>query len=57
MPEIDSLGRGSYARQHQDCNLQVIYPTVPSNYFHALRRQVHREFRKPVSEFIIYMIV
>ncbi|KAJ3088075.1 2-oxoglutarate dehydrogenase E1 component [Physocladia obscura] len=42
-------GKGSYARQHQECNMQVIYPTVPSNYFHALRRQVKREFRKPVD--------
>ncbi|KAJ3403510.1 hypothetical protein HDU80_004076 [Chytriomyces hyalinus] len=41
-------GKGSYARQHQECNMQVIYPTVPSNYFHALRRQVKREFRKPL---------
>ena len=36
------------ARQHQDCNMQVVYPTTPANYFHALRRQIHREFRKPV---------
>ncbi|KAJ3097101.1 2-oxoglutarate dehydrogenase E1 component [Phlyctochytrium planicorne] len=43
--------KGSYPRQHQDCNMQVIYPTVPSNYFHALRRQVHREFRKPLVVF------
>jgi 2-oxoglutarate dehydrogenase E1 component len=48
MPDINTAGKGSYARQHQDCNMQVIYPTVPSNYFHALRRQVHREFRKPM---------
>ena len=49
MPERDNADKGSYARQHQDCNYQVAYPTVPSNYFHLLRRQVHREFRKPVS--------
>lgn len=48
MPSLDSSEKGSYARQHQDCNMAVIYPTVPSNYFHALRRQVHREFRKPL---------
>ncbi|KAJ1548780.1 hypothetical protein HK405_015274 [Cladochytrium tenue] len=51
MPSLESLGRGSYARQHQDCNLQVAYPTVPSNYFHLLRRQVHRQFRKPLAIF------
>lgn len=33
-------------RQHQDCNMQMIYPTTPANYFHALRRQLHRDFRK-----------
>ncbi|OZJ01529.1 hypothetical protein BZG36_05487, partial [Bifiguratus adelaidae] len=35
-------------RQHQDCNMQVVYPSTPANYFHALRRQIHREFRKPL---------
>lgn len=35
-------------RQHQDCNMAVIYCTTPSNVFHALRRQVHRDFRKPL---------
>eukprot|EP00842_Homolaphlyctis_polyrhiza_P001163 jgi/Hompol1/2047/HPOL_002848-RA len=51
MPSAEGTGKGSAARQHQDCNMQVIYPTVPSNYFHALRRQVHREFRKPLIVF------
>jgi len=35
-------------RMHQDCNMQVIYASTPANYFHALRRQIHREFRKPL---------
>lgn len=35
-------------RQHQDCNMQVVYPTTPSNIFHLLRRQMHRQFRKPL---------
>ncbi|GAA5976371.1 hypothetical protein JCM11641_005992 [Rhodosporidiobolus odoratus] len=38
-------------RQVQDCNMQVIYPTVPSNIFHALRRQIHRDYRKPLVVF------
>ncbi|GAA5956132.1 hypothetical protein JCM3765_005461 [Sporobolomyces pararoseus] len=38
-------------RQHQDCNLQLIYPTIPSNIFHALRRQIHRDYRKPLVVF------
>jgi 2-oxoglutarate dehydrogenase E1 component len=51
MPSLDEKGKNSHARQHQDCNYQVVYPTVPSNYFHVLRRQVMRDFRKPVSLF------
>ncbi|CAE6460790.1 unnamed protein product [Rhizoctonia solani] len=38
-------------RVHQDCNMQIVYPTTPSNYFHVLRRQVHRDFRKPLIIF------
>jgi 2-oxoglutarate dehydrogenase E1 component len=33
-------------RQHQDCNMQVAYMTTPANYFHILRRQMNRQFRK-----------
>ena len=29
-------------------NIQVINCTTPANYFHALRRQMHRNFRKPL---------
>ena len=29
-------------------NLQLCVPTTPANYFHMLRRQVRREFRKPL---------
>lgn len=36
-------------RQHQDCNFQVAYPTTPGNLFHLLRRQQHRQFRKPLT--------
>ncbi|EGS23437.1 mitochondrial 2-oxoglutarate dehydrogenase E1 component-like protein [Thermochaetoides thermophila DSM 1495] len=38
-------------RQHQDCNMQVAYPTSPSNLFHLLRRQIKRQFRKPLILF------
>lgn len=38
-------------RQHQDCNYQVVYPTTPANLFHILRRQQHRQFRKPLILF------
>jgi 2-oxoglutarate dehydrogenase E1 component len=29
-------------------NIQVCVPTTPANYFHMLRRQIHRRFRKPL---------
>ena len=29
-------------------NWQVVVPTTPANFFHALRRQVRRSFRKPL---------
>lgn len=39
-------------RQIQDCNMQLVYTTTPANYFHVLRRQVLREFRKPLIHFM-----
>ena len=33
-------------------NMQVVIPSTPASYFHALRRQVHRKFRKPVIFFM-----
>eukprot|EP01062_Namystynia_karyoxenos_P082975 TRINITY_DN944_c0_g2_i1.p1 TRINITY_DN944_c0_g2~~TRINITY_DN944_c0_g2_i1.p1 ORF type:complete len:1042 (+),score=381.08 TRINITY_DN944_c0_g2_i1:85-3126(+) len=35
-------------RQVRNTNWQVCYPSTPAQYFHLLRRQVHREFRKPL---------
>ena len=32
-------------------NMQVVNCTTPANFFHALRRQLHREFRKPLVIF------
>jgi len=32
----------------QTTNIQVVNCSTPANYFHALRRQVHRNFRKPL---------
>ena len=34
--------------QIQRCNLQIVNCTTPANYFHCLRRQIHRDFRKPL---------
>ncbi|KAM5442072.1 2-oxoglutarate dehydrogenase E1 component [Microsporum ferrugineum] len=38
-------------RQHQDCNIQIAYMTSPANLFHILRRQINRQFRKPLIIF------
>ncbi|KAK3054055.1 2-oxoglutarate dehydrogenase E1 component [Extremus antarcticus] len=38
-------------RQHQDCNMQVAVVTTPANNFHLLRRQMNRQFRKPLISF------
>lgn len=32
-------------------NIQVVNCTTPANFFHVLRRQLHREFRKPLVVF------
>ena len=42
-------------RQHQDMNISVVYCTTPANLFHVFRRQVHREFRKPLILSLIHI--
>lgn len=32
-------------------NMQLVNPTTPANFFHVLRRQLHRVFRKPLVVF------
>ena len=32
----------------QTVNIQVVQPTTPANFFHLLRRQISRSFRKPL---------
>ena len=34
--------------QIQHANMQVVNCSTPANYFHVLRRQIHRDFRKPL---------
>ncbi|KDO20700.1 oxoglutarate dehydrogenase [Saprolegnia parasitica CBS 223.65] len=34
--------------QIQQTNWQIVYCSTPAQYFHVLRRQLHREFRKPL---------
>lgn len=40
-----------------DLNMQVINPTTPANQFHALRRQLKRDFRKPLIVFSPKMLL
>jgi 2-oxoglutarate dehydrogenase E1 component len=47
-PEHSSARLERYLQLCAQDNLQVCYPTTPANYFHVLRRQMHRSFRKPL---------
>jgi 2-oxoglutarate dehydrogenase E1 component len=53
----DNLGRGGKNRETRleerirRGNWQVCYPSTPANYYHMLRRQIHRSFRKPLIFF------
>jgi 2-oxoglutarate dehydrogenase E1 component len=50
-PEHSSARIERFLQLCAEDNLQVINCTTPANYFHALRRQMHREFRKPLIAF------
>ena len=47
-PEHSSARLERYLQLSAEDNWQVIVPTTPANYFHALRRQMRRSFRKPL---------
>jgi len=47
-PEHSSARLERFLQQCAEDNMQVINCTTPANYFHALRRQLHRDFRKPL---------
>ena len=47
-PEHSSARLERYLQLCAQDNMQVAYPTTPANYFHVLRRQMHRPFRKPL---------
>ena len=57
-PETQQFFEGRHlGTQVQNTNWQVVYPTTPAQYFHVLRRQVHREFRKPLILFTSKMLL
>ncbi|MDC1096610.1 2-oxoglutarate dehydrogenase E1 component [Pelagibacteraceae bacterium] len=47
-PEHSSARLERFLQMCAGENIQVINCTTPANYFHALRRQMHRGFRKPL---------
>jgi 2-oxoglutarate dehydrogenase E1 component len=47
-PEHSSARLERYLQLCAQDNMQVVCPTTPANYFHVLRRQMHRSFRKPL---------
>jgi 2-oxoglutarate dehydrogenase E1 component len=50
-PEHSSARIERYLQLCAEDNIQVCNPTSAANYFHALRRQVRRNFRKPLIVF------
>ena len=47
-PEHSSARLERFLQMCAEDNMQVVYPTTPANFFHALRRQLRREIRKPL---------
>ncbi|HXV37777.1 MAG TPA: 2-oxoglutarate dehydrogenase E1 component, partial [Myxococcota bacterium] len=47
-PEHSSARLERFLQCCAEDNIQVVNCTTPANYFHALRRQLHRSFRKPL---------
>ncbi len=47
-PEHSSARLERYLQLSAEDNWQVANCTTPANYFHVLRRQMHRKFRKPL---------
>ncbi|MCB1513352.1 MAG: 2-oxoglutarate dehydrogenase E1 component, partial [Hyphomicrobiaceae bacterium] len=47
-PEHSSARLERFLQLSAEDNWQVAYCTTPANYFHILRRQIHRKFRKPL---------
>jgi len=50
-PEHSSARPERYLQLCAELNMQVCNLTTPANYFHALRRQLRRNFRKPLVIF------
>lgn len=47
-PEHSSARLERFLAMAAEDNIQIVYPTTPAQYFHCLRRQVLRRWRKPL---------
>jgi 2-oxoglutarate dehydrogenase E1 component len=47
-PEHSSARLERFLQMCAEDNMQIVYATTPANFFHVLRRQLHREIRKPL---------
>ncbi len=47
-PEHSSARLERFLQLYAENNIQVVCPSTPASYFHVLRRQLHRPFRKPL---------
>ena len=47
-PEHSSARLERYLQMCAEDNMQVVNCTTPANFFHVLRRQLHRNYRKPL---------
>jgi 2-oxoglutarate dehydrogenase E1 component len=47
-PEHSSCRLERFLQLCANQNIQVVYPSTPAQYFHLLRRQVHRKMKRPL---------
>ena len=55
--EHSSARMERFLQQCADLNMQIVNTSTPSNHFHLLRRQLKREFRKPLVVFSPKMLL
>ena len=56
-PDVIPPREGDKSKQIQQANWQLVNCSTPANFFHVLRRQIHRQFRKPLVVFTPKMLL